>query len=49
MNLEHAVLLPGAANISTSAGAWNRHCAHKQGKEVGYDANLLRMMNKVAE
>ena len=36
MNREHAVLLPKAKYLRTSAAVWNAHCAHKQGADVTF-------------
>jgi hypothetical protein len=41
MNREHAVLLPNTRRLATSAGAWNAHCAHKQGSDVTFLVSRL--------
>jgi hypothetical protein len=44
MNQETAALLPHANALTTSDAAWNKHCAHKQGQNVKYNAeNLMNL------
>jgi hypothetical protein len=39
MNLENAVLAPGAPGLNPNASAWNSQCAHKNGVDVTDQVN----------
>jgi hypothetical protein len=46
MNREVAALLPNAKSLTTSSVVWNKHCAHKNGQDLKYNAeNLMNLLH----